>query len=90
MVYYHPGRYLYCHMGCCHMGFFPNVSQELNQQNKTIMRKDLFIAFFTMACISFSACSDNENKESDIHNPSPKEQWGPTAKGSDFTVPQLY
>ena len=53
------------------------------------MRKDLFIAFFTMACISFSACSDNENKESDIHNPSPKEQWGPTAKGSDFTVPQL-
>ena len=53
------------------------------------MNKKLFIAFFAMACISLTACSDNENNESEIQNPSPKEQWGPTAKGADFTVPQL-
>lgn len=54
------------------------------------MKRETIFALIAMACISVSACSENDkNDESTIQNPSPKEQWGPTAKGSDFTVPQL-
>ncbi len=54
------------------------------------MRKIVFSALIAMTCISFVACSSKDKSaESTVNNPSPKEQWGPTAKGSDFTVPQL-
>ena len=45
------------------------------------MKKILLFAAVAAACL---ACSGNK-----IQNPTPKEQWGPTAKGADFTVPQL-
>ena len=54
------------------------------------MKTKTFIAVIAMVCAAFSACSDKDNNISPtIHNPTPKEQWGPTAKGADFTVPQL-
>jgi len=44
-----------------------------------------------MTCGVFVACTVNDNPagSAGIVNPSPKEQWGPTEKGSSFTVPQL-
>lgn len=54
------------------------------------MNPKIFIASIVVACIAFSACSDQDkNSTSTVQNPSPKEQWGPTCKGADFTVPQL-
>ena len=54
------------------------------------MNPKIFIASIVVACIAFSACSDQDNNStSTVQNPSPKEQWGPTCKGADFTVPQL-
>lgn len=54
------------------------------------MKLKNLIASIVVACIAFSACSDQDkNSTSTVQNPSPKEQWGPTCKGADFTVPQL-
>ncbi len=58
------------------------------------MKKTFFCALTMLAGISLTACSNGDNPSTPttpetVVNPSPKEQWGPTAKGSDFTVPQL-
>lgn len=53
------------------------------------MKKTFILAINTMVCAAFIACSSNDNPSSAIYNPVPKEQWSPTYKGSDFTVPQL-
>ena len=54
------------------------------------MNTKTFIAIITVACATLYACSVNDNNISPtVQNLTPKEQWGPTCKGADFTVPQL-
>ena len=54
-----------------------------------MLRTKAFI-ITALVCVFFSACSEDDNPvDVTINNPTPKEQWGPTAKGADFTVPQL-
>jgi len=54
------------------------------------MNTKTFIAIIVLACATFTACSEKDNNSSAIvQNLTPKEQWGPTCKGADFTVPQL-
>lgn len=56
------------------------------------MRK-YYLTILAMVCAVCTACnSSNDNPinvDPVVVNPTPKEQWGPTAKGADFTVPQL-
>lgn len=56
------------------------------------MRK-YYLTILAMVCAVCTACNssiDNPiNVDPVVVNPTPKEQWGPTAKGADFTVPQL-
>ena len=55
------------------------------------MKKYAFFAFFALACMAGTSCSDDDKKKEDfiVANPTPKEQWSETYKGNDFTVPQL-
>jgi len=62
------------------------------------MRKSIFSAILTLTCASLTACTvyDNpvaaapeEPENPVIVNPTPKEMWGETLKGGDYTIPQL-
>jgi len=53
------------------------------------MKRFLLFASLALTCAACTGLSEADNPSELIVNPSPKEQWGPTEKGSDFTVPQL-
>ncbi len=54
------------------------------------MKNFLLSAITALVCTSFIACASKGNSSNQtVEKLSPKEQWGATAKGNDYTVPQL-